>query len=74
MSAVMKSDLAAQRQAFYEGILKKSSTPLWEVLHNLVTPVPKTPLVPSTTRQALCMWWPRPLATWQTSACAVCMC
>jgi gentisate 1,2-dioxygenase len=46
MSAVMKSDLAAQRQAFYEGILKKSSTPLWEVLHNLVTPVPKTPLVP----------------------------
>jgi gentisate 1,2-dioxygenase len=46
MSAVLQPNVAAERQAFYDRIDKGNCAPLWEVLHNLVTPVPKTPCVP----------------------------
>jgi gentisate 1,2-dioxygenase len=56
MSAVLQSSIASERKAFYDRIDKLSSTPLWEVLHGLVTPLPNTPCTP-------CLWkwdqmWP----------------
>jgi len=36
----------AVRKQFYEKISTDQMTPLWEVLHSLVTPVPKTPCLP----------------------------
>jgi gentisate 1,2-dioxygenase len=46
----------AGRKVFYDKIGTASCTPLWEVLHSLVTPVPNTPCLP-------CLWkwstvWP----------------
>jgi len=46
MSAVLQQNVAAERKAFYERIDKLNSTPLWEVLHALVTPTPNTPCKP----------------------------
>jgi gentisate 1,2-dioxygenase len=46
MSAVLQQNVAAERKAFYERIDKLNSTPLWEVLHGLVTPTPNTPCKP----------------------------
>ncbi len=50
MSAVLQPDnaktVAAQRKAFYDKIDTANCTPLWEVLHNLVTPTPNTPCKP----------------------------
>jgi gentisate 1,2-dioxygenase len=37
----------AQRQAFYRDIAPLNLTPLWEVLHGLVTPQPQTPAAPA---------------------------
>ena len=34
------------RTNFYEQIEKKSLTPLWEVMQNLVLPEPKSPCIP----------------------------
>jgi gentisate 1,2-dioxygenase len=36
-----------ERAAFYERIAAQSLAPLWEVLHGLVTPTPRTPCVPA---------------------------
>ena len=46
MSAVPQSRVADERKAFYEKIDKACVTPLWEVLHALVPPSPRTPCVP----------------------------
>jgi gentisate 1,2-dioxygenase len=56
MSAVPQPKISAERQAFYQKIDRANVTPLWEVLHTLVTPTPKTPCKP-------CLWkwaemWP----------------
>jgi len=42
-----KPQVTAQRQEFYKRIDKKSATPLWEYLADLVTPEPRTPCVPA---------------------------
>ncbi len=46
MSAVLQPNVTAERKAFYDKIDKANVTPLWEVLHNLVTPTPNTPCKP----------------------------
>ena len=47
MSAVVKNPaVPAERQAFYDKIDKGNCTPLWEVLHALITPEPNTPCQP----------------------------
>ncbi len=46
MSAVPQDAVAAERQAFYQRIDGACVTPLWEVLHALVPPTPRTPCVP----------------------------
>src|SRR5258708_21461498 len=46
MSAVLQSSVAANRKAFYDKIDKANVTPLWEVLHNLITAAPSTPCKP----------------------------
>ena len=46
MSAVLQPNVAADRKAFYERIDKASVTPLWEVLHGLITPTPNSPCKP----------------------------
>src|SRR5713226_9595506 len=46
MSAVLQSSVAADRKAFYDKIDKANVTPLWEVLHNLITATPSTPRKP----------------------------
>ncbi len=38
---------ANARKAFYDAIARHSMTPLWEVLHALVPPSPRTPCVPA---------------------------
>ncbi len=38
--------VAAQRKTYYEKIGAANCTPLWEVLHSLVTAVPNTPCLP----------------------------
>src|SRR5258708_33028976 len=43
MSAVLQSSVAANRKAFYDKIDKANVTPLWYVLHNLITATPSTP-------------------------------
>jgi gentisate 1,2-dioxygenase len=56
MSAVPQPKVAAERKAFYAKLDKLSSAPLWEVLHDLITPTPNTPCRPH-----LWMWeqmWP----------------
>jgi len=40
MSAVPQPSLAADRKAFYDKIDKANCTPLWEVLHGLITQPP----------------------------------
>ena len=44
MSAVLQS--GAGRKAFYDKIAKGNVTPLWEVLHSLITAEPNTPCQP----------------------------
>jgi gentisate 1,2-dioxygenase len=56
MSAVLQPAVASERKAFYDRIDKGNLTPLWEVLHGLITPEPNTPCRP-------CLWqwntvWP----------------
>src|SRR3972149_10478980 len=46
MSAVPQPQISKERKHFYERISTGHVTPLWEVLHELVTPKPKTPCVP----------------------------
>ena len=46
MSAVLQSSVAAERKTFYDKIDKANVTPLWEVLHGLITPTPNTPCRP----------------------------
>jgi gentisate 1,2-dioxygenase len=46
MSAVPKPDVAADRKTFYDKIDKANVTPLWEVLHALITATPNTPCKP----------------------------
>jgi gentisate 1,2-dioxygenase len=46
MSAVLKPDVAPERRAFYDKIDKANVTPLWEVLHGLITATPNTPCKP----------------------------
>jgi gentisate 1,2-dioxygenase len=50
MSAVPQprtaTEIAAERKAFYAKIDKANCTPLWEVLHGLITPIPNTPCKP----------------------------
>ena len=40
------ADVATQREAFYERIGRAHCTPLWEVLHDIVTKEPITPCLP----------------------------
>ena len=47
MSAIPKPSSQAARQSFYKKIDEASVTPLWEVLHSLIPPAPKTPCVPA---------------------------
>ena len=48
MQARAHSDaMTAERQQFYQKIGSKNLTPLWEVLHALVPPSPRTPIVPA---------------------------
>ena len=56
MSAVLQANVAAERRAFYDRISKANCAPLWEVLHDIITPTPHTPCKP-------CLWkwdmvWP----------------
>jgi len=56
MSAVLQANVAAERKAFYDRISKANCAPLWEVLHDIITPTPHTPCKP-------CLWkwdtvWP----------------
>jgi gentisate 1,2-dioxygenase len=56
MSAVLQSAVPSDRKSFYAKIDKGNCTPLWEVLHGLITPTPNTPCKP-----ALWKWdtvWP----------------
>src|SRR5207253_5436132 len=46
MSAVLQANLAADRKAFYDKIDKANVTPLWEVLHSIITATPSTPCKP----------------------------
>ncbi|TMG93713.1 MAG: cupin domain-containing protein, partial [Betaproteobacteria bacterium] len=46
MSAVLQSSVAAARRAFYDKIDKANVTPLWEVLHSIITATPSTPCKP----------------------------
>src|SRR6267378_2814628 len=46
MSAVLQSSVAANRKAFYDKIDKANVTPLWEVLHGIITATPSTPCKP----------------------------
>ena len=46
MSAVMQPKVDADRKAFYGKIDKSNVTPLWEVLHGLITATPNTPCKP----------------------------
>lgn len=46
MSAVPKPALPAERQAFYAKIDQANVTPLWEVLHSLISATPNTPCKP----------------------------
>lgn len=46
MSAVLQTNVPAERKAFYDKIDKASIAPLWEVLHGLITPTPNTPCKP----------------------------
>ena len=46
MSAVLQPGILADRKAFYARLEKLSSAPLWEVLHDLITPIPNTPCKP----------------------------
>ena len=57
MSAQPNTDVAAQRQQYYQQIDRESMTPLWEVLHNVVTPEPITPCVPHLWKWAACRPW-----------------
>jgi len=41
MSAVLQPKIAADRKSFYDKIDKSNVTPLWEVLHGIITPTPK---------------------------------
>jgi len=45
MDTPVATDTAA-REHFYQKISNDQMTPLWEVLHSLVTPLPKTPCLP----------------------------
>ncbi len=46
MSAVPKPAIAAERKHFYDKIDKANVTPLWEVLHALISATPNTPCKP----------------------------
>jgi len=47
MSAVPKPSNHAARKSFYKKIDGASVAPLWEVLHSLIPPAPRTPCVPA---------------------------
>ena len=47
MAAVAQPKISAERRNFYERIDKSNAAPLWEVLHNLVTPFPSSPCRPA---------------------------
>src|SRR5262245_52966153 len=57
MSAVPQPNVAAERKAFYDKIDKANVTPLWEVLHGLITPTPNTPCKPYLWRWDLVWPW-----------------
>ena len=42
-----KHNVTGNRQAYYDKISKKDMAPLWEVLKDVVTPEPKTQMVPT---------------------------
>lgn len=62
MSAVLKPQ--SDRKAFYDKIDKGNATPLWEVLHGLVTPTPNTPLKPY-------LWQWNTMWPWIQEACSL---
>jgi len=47
MSAIPQASTQAARADFYRRMDKDNLTPLWEVLHDLVIPQPKTPAAPA---------------------------
>ena len=47
MASVPKPAAPAARAEFYRRMDRQHLTPLWEVLHNLVPPAPKSPAVPA---------------------------
>lgn len=46
MSSVSNAGVAEQRKAFYDKIDRANVTPLWEILHGLITAKPNTPCLP----------------------------
>src|SRR5258707_109088 len=48
----MSETATPERREFYGRLERHSLAPLWEVLHGLVTPTPRTPIVPAIWRYA----------------------
>src|SRR6266851_8800187 len=46
----VKPETSAERKELYEGLDRKNTAPLWEVLGKLVTPQPQTACVPAVWR------------------------
>lgn len=46
MSSASNAGVAEERKAFYDKIDRANVTPLWEILHGLITAQPNTPCVP----------------------------
>jgi gentisate 1,2-dioxygenase len=46
MSSVPNLDVARERKSFYDKIDRANVTPLWEILHGLITAKPNTPCLP----------------------------
>jgi gentisate 1,2-dioxygenase len=47
MASVPKASPSAERKAFYERLDRDNLAPLWEVLHDLVTPLPRPGVLPA---------------------------
>jgi gentisate 1,2-dioxygenase len=47
MASVPKASISAERQDLYRRMTRQNLAPLWEVLHDLIPPVPTTPCKPA---------------------------
>jgi len=57
MNAPQPASNIADRESFYKKIDGASMTPLWEVLHGIVTPLPQTPCLPHVWKWAASYPW-----------------